>query len=228
MTGTRDVPFNPSYVGPRAEILRLVPDTARAILDIGCSTGTLARQIKERSPSAMVAGIEMDPAMARVAAGVVDKVAVGDVETMDLEATLGRTRFDCIIMADLLEHLRDPWTMLRRAAPFLEPRGALIASIPNVRHYDTVINLVVRGIWPYRDRGIHDRTHLRFFARKNIADLFGPSGLRVERIVPVYRIIERPYRVNAVSRFFALPGFRGFLAFQYLVVARPAAGGTEP
>ena len=64
------------------------------------------------------------------------------------------------------------WAVLRAAVRYLEPEGVVIASIPNVGHLDTICNLVFRGLWPYRERGIHDRTHLRFFARGNIDELF--------------------------------------------------------
>ena len=79
----------------------------------------------------------------------------------------------------------------------------------------------VRG----RDRGIHDRTHLRFFTRRNVVELFRSAGLEIESVDAKYRLVERPHRINRFAKYFALPGLRGFLAFQYLVTARPAAGG---
>ncbi len=78
----------------------------------------------------------------------------------------------------------------------MQDRGLIVASIPNVRHYSTIFSLVVRGYWPYRDRGIHDKTHLRFFTLKNIKELFLDANLDIISIVRNYRIIERPHKYN--------------------------------
>jgi len=79
--------------------------------------------------------------------------------------------FDCIIFADILEHLKDPLVLLKNATSFLSDGGVIIASIPNIRHHTTIINLLFKGYWPYRERGIHDKTHLRFFTLKNIKEM---------------------------------------------------------
>lgn len=211
--------FNPSYVGSRDDILALVPDDARTVLDVGCSAGALGEAIKRRQAT-QVWGVELDPAMARVAAGKLDRVIVTDVEGLDLAEHAGGTTFDCICFADLLEHLRDPWGLLERSVKHLSPAGTVVASIPNIRHYSTLAALLFRGYWPYRDRGIHDRTHLRFFTLRNIRELFAGAGLQIVDLRRKYRLREAPGRINRVAHWFALPGIRGLLTFQYLVRAR--------
>lgn len=215
--------FNPSYVGKRSDVEELVPDGVRSVLDVGCSVGALGASIKART-GARVCGIEMSPDMAAQAEKVLDRVYVGDATaTIDGPALDGQA-FDVIIFADVLEHLVDPWLTLSRAARLLSPAGRVIASIPNIRHMSTLYNLAVRGYWPYRERGIHDKTHLRFFTRRNVLELFRSADLAVESIGAKYRLVESPHRINRYAKYLALPGLRGFLAFQYLVTARPASG----
>jgi len=218
---TKQPQFNQAYVGPRPDILRLMPAAPKRVLDVGCSDGTLGESIKRRWPQCQVVGMELMPAMGEVARTRLDQVLVGDIEAQSALTPLAGQRFDAIIFADVLEHLRDPWLMLKQVRPLLEPNGVVIASIPNIRHLDTIYHLVVRGEWPYRDRGIHDRTHLRFFTRKNIQTLFQGEGLRIQQWDVNYRLLERPHPINRYASRLAWPGLRNFLAFQYLVVAKP-------
>ena len=212
--------FNPSYIEARNDILSLIPDDVSKVLDIGCSTGALGEQIKQRNNNAEVSGIELNKQMAEVAQKKLDKVIVGDVENINLADFFQPDYFDCIIFADILEHLKNPWEILRSSVNFLNDGGVVIASIPNVRHYSTIINLLFKGYWPYRERGIHDRTHLRFFTLKNIRELFQYANLSIERIERNYRIIEKPHRLNQFSKCFAFYPCKELFAFQYLVFAK--------
>ena len=209
--------FNPAYVGPREDILRLVPREAKRVLDVGCSVGTLGQAIRERG--AHVTGIEIDGVMADQARRRLDTVHVGSVEDERMFERLEEQPYDCIIFADLLEHLVDPWTALGRFAERLTPDGVVVASLPNIRHYTTIRTLLFQGYWPYRDRGIHDRTHLRFFTLRNIRELFASSGLTIRALDRNYRIIERPHRLNRLAPLLGLPVLRELFAFQYLVQA---------
>ena len=211
--------FNPSYIGMRNDILDLIPDNVNKALDIGCSTGALGEKIKKRN-RAEVVGIEIDEQMAKVAKGKLERVIIGDVERINLADHLALNYFDCIIFADILEHLENPWDVLKNVKSFLDDEGIIIASIPNVRHYTTIINLVIKGYWPYRERGIHDKNHLRFFALKNIREMFQNAGFKIVRIGRNYRIIERPHWWNRFSKYFALLPFKELLTFQYLIVAK--------
>ena len=211
--------FNPSYIGQRSDIVRLIPFEVKLVLDVGCSTGVVGAAVKART-GAQVFGIEVSEEMANEAHDRIDKVFVGDATEIILNRKLDGYHFDAIIFSDVLEHLIDPWATLSAAATHLNPAGTIIASIPNIRHIDTLFNLVLKGYWPYRDRGIHDRTHLRFFTKKNIAELFENAGLSIDIFEANYRLLEKPHTLNRFSRFFALPGVKNLLAFQYLLVAR--------
>jgi 2-polyprenyl-3-methyl-5-hydroxy-6-metoxy-1,4-benzoquinol methylase len=167
-------------------------------------------------------GIEYSSEMAKEASKRIDQVFVGDALEIFKSDRLHSYYFDTIIFADILEHLVDPWDTLKTSTQFLHPQGAIVASIPNIRFFNTLYNLVIKGYWPYRQRGIHDRTHLRFFTLRNIRELFRDAGLTIELIKRNYRIIEKPHKLNLIAWIFALPGIKGFLTHQYLIRARKA------
>ena len=223
--------LNPAYVGPRPDVAALIPTRCTRVLDLGCATGALGELVKRSRQGISVVGIELDPEMATAARDRLDRVIAGDILDVLTSNTLAGERFDCIIAADVLEHLSDPWTLVRALPGLLSDQGVLIASIPNVRHYTTLRTLLFRKHWPYRDRGIHDRTHLRFFAQRNVEQLFVNAGFHIDRLRRNYRVFERPYRVNRYSRLLAIPPLRDLLTYQYLIVASPRhprrAGATS-
>ncbi|MEA2448091.1 MAG: hypothetical protein QOG63_23 [Thermoleophilaceae bacterium] len=212
-----------AYTGARAEVQALVPRSSRRILDLGCATGALGAALRERQ-GAEVVGVELDRAHAREAERRLDRVVVGDVETLPGgAAALGR--FDCIVAADVLEHLRDPWALLARVtSELLEPGGTVVVSLPNVRFFETFWQLGVRGRWPRRDHGVFDATHLRWFTRRDAVDLLAGAGLRVERVEPLIRIRPRGSRFDRVFGWLARTPLEGFFAFQYLLVGTRSVG----
>jgi 2-polyprenyl-3-methyl-5-hydroxy-6-metoxy-1,4-benzoquinol methylase len=222
-----DKNFNPSYVGPRPDIEQLISPDAKFVLDVGCSNGCLGGAIKAKT-GAQVFGIELSQEMAKDARSRLDYVWVGDAAELMIQGKLEEYRFDTIVFADVLEHLVDPWAVLGAATQYLTPDGSIIASLPNIRHIDTLYHLIFKGYWSYRDRGIHDRTHLRFFTKQNIIELFEGAGLEIDAIETNYRILERPHRFNRFTKFLAFPGIKDFLAFQYLVKAHPHAVNDRP
>ena len=135
-------------------------------------------------------GVELDPTTAELARPHLYAIAVVDIGDVLDRGSLGNATFDCILLADVLEHLVDPWTILRRLTDHLEPQGIVVTSLPNVRHYTTLLSLLVGKRWPYRDRGIHDRTHLRFFAQRNLAELFQSAGLTITSLRRQYRVVR--------------------------------------
>jgi len=165
-----------AYESVRSEIVDLVPAGARRVLDLGCSTGWLAAALKERGEVEVV-GIEREPAYAAEAAIHCDRVVTGDVE--DVPPDLGR--FDCLVAADVLEHLVDPWSALEAYAAMLEPGCRAVVSLPNAAHWTTFAALA-RGTWPRRPEGIHDATHLRWFTLRDAIELCEGAGLAVEHV----------------------------------------------
>ena len=211
--------FNPSYIGPRPDVAKLVPTRCTTVLDVGCATGALGAHLKETRPSLHVTGIEIDPEMAAVARDRIDHVVEGDVMDVVRGNVLADQRFDCVVLADVLEHLSDPWTAIKLMRDRVEPGGVVVASLPNVRHYSTLLSVFLFKRWPYRDRAIHDRTHLRFFAERNVRELFEGADLEITTFRRQYRVLEPPYRINRFSLLLAVPPLRDLLTFQYLIVA---------
>ena len=224
-SGTDGAGFNRSYIGSRPDLVERLPSSCRNVLDLGCATGEVGAAVKRRIPDARVTGVELDPSMAAIAATKLDRVVAADLENAEaIAGQLAGQPFDGVLAGDILEHLVDPWRTLRILTTVLAPDAVVVASLPNVGFWDTSWNVLVRKRWPYRPRGIHDSTHLRFFARRNLEPLFAQAGYRVERIDRSYRLIERPHRRNRFARFVAVPGLRDLLTFQFLVIARREAG----
>jgi SAM-dependent methyltransferase len=173
-----------AYESVRSEIVDLVPTGARRVLDLGCSTGWLAGALKERGEVEVV-GIEREPAYAAIARERCDRVVVGDVQGISARppaphlADLGR--FDCLVAADVLEHLVDPWSALEGYARLLEPGCRAIVSLPNAAHWTTFAALA-GGSWPRKPEGIHDATHLRWFTLRDAVELCEGAGLHVEHV----------------------------------------------
>lgn len=163
------------YRFARPEVQALVPLTARSILDVGCAAGRLGEGLKRRQPC-RVTGIELDPAAAAEARLRLDEVLAG--EALEVLAGLPEESFDCVVLADVLEHLADPWEALRQVYRVLTSDGTVVASIPNVRHWQVVRDLL-EGRWDYAEAGILDLTHRWFFTRQSIARLFAETGFQI-------------------------------------------------
>jgi 2-polyprenyl-3-methyl-5-hydroxy-6-metoxy-1,4-benzoquinol methylase len=160
-----------------------VPVEARVILDVGCGDGSFAQGLREERRAAgrelEIWGLELDAGAAARAAERLDRVLVGPAQ--ERVAELPRRHFHCVVLNDVLEHLAWPERLLEDLRPVLAPGGVLVASVPNVRYFFNVWDLVVRGDWEYQDEGIRDRTHLRFYTRSSMRRLFARAGYRLRR-----------------------------------------------
>ncbi len=161
----------------REDLASKVPPEAAAVLDVGCSRGATAPALRARGVRNIV-GIEPDPEGAAAASSVYDEVVAARLEDVRRDFS---GRFDAILFGDVLEHLADPSQALVRVWPWLSQRGVLIASVPNVGHWSIVDDLM-RGRFDYVPYSILSGTHLRFFTRSTLVDLFEASGYRVAEI----------------------------------------------
>jgi len=149
-------------------LLDAVPPGAR-VLDAGCATGYLARELTARG--CVVVGAEADPAAAAAAQPHCAEVVPGDLEGEPARAALrALAPFDALVCGDVLEHLRDPWDALAFLATLLRPGASAAISVPNVAHW-TGRRALLRGRFPYAEHGLFDRTHLRFFTRAGAREL---------------------------------------------------------
>ena len=146
------------------------------VLDIGCACGANLMHISEINPTAKTYGIELNPFSASIAKQF-GSIHCIDVETMN--PTDWHEKFDCIIMGDVIEHLKEPLEALKRISYTLRKDGCILFSIPNVTHIYVIWNML-QGRWEYEDSGLLDRTHLRFFTQKSILELIHDAHLSVD------------------------------------------------
>ena len=164
------------------DLLDRIPLTAQTVLEVGCGSGALGAAFKRRQPKVLYIGIEAMAQPAAEARHVLDQVLQGDVEDPSLEVP-SFAPLDCLIYGDVLEHLRDPWTCLKRQSQWLSDDGVLLACIPNVQHWSVLLELM-NGRWPLRDEGLFDRTHLRWFTRSGIEAMIQEAGLHLHDCHP--------------------------------------------
>jgi 2-polyprenyl-3-methyl-5-hydroxy-6-metoxy-1,4-benzoquinol methylase len=155
------------------------PTRGRRVLEVGCASGYFGAAL--RALGYEVWGVEADPAAAAIAAHRLDRVWHGGVEALLAALDPVETGFDFMVFGDVLEHLVDPAAVLRACVAHLAPGGRIVASVPNVAH-GSVRLMLLEGRWDYSDTGILDATHLHFYTRDSLVDLFTQADLAIERL----------------------------------------------
>jgi len=206
------------YESARADVQRHVPRTARSILELGCSSGTLGAALKARQPVSVL-GVEINPAYAADAAELLDRVVQTSAESFVAGEKPHEAPFDCLIAADVLEHLVDPWGTLRAAGRWVRPGGLAVVSLPNVLYWRAMQRVLNEQRWPRDDEGIFDRTHIRWFSWRDAEQLVAETGFRVKYVDPQYR--EDGCRRALVLRLARSP-LAPFLPAQLIVVGEKA------
>ncbi|HUY23045.1 MAG TPA: class I SAM-dependent methyltransferase [Acidimicrobiales bacterium] len=154
-----------------------VPADRRRVLDVGCGYGALGQEFRDRGYE--VWGIERDPTAVSRATERLDRVVTADLTDTDLIAReLAGNRFETIVFSDVLEHMPDPHGLVVGLLPHLAPGGRVIISVPNVANWHTRLSLLF-GRFTYRDTGVLDRTHVRFFTVRSATEFVRGCGLQV-------------------------------------------------
>ncbi|WP_157698772.1 class I SAM-dependent methyltransferase [Geobacter sp. DSM 9736] len=189
------------YENANPKILELYEGEER-VLDIGCGAGALGAAIRKINPKAVVHGVDASPEAGKLAADRLDWFRCMDLDNEPLPH--GPERYDLIIFGDVLEHLKNPYRLLSQSRDLLAPSGKVILSLPNIANYSLRLRLLF-GRFEYRDTGIMDRTHLRFFTDASAREMIDRCGFVIE---------ERRY----ISRFPRLCGplMCGLLAVQFI------------
>jgi 2-polyprenyl-3-methyl-5-hydroxy-6-metoxy-1,4-benzoquinol methylase len=206
----------------RKDIISLIPSNpAQKILEIGAGGGNTLLYIKENGIAAEVMGIElMKIENSNQYSPGIDKFQVANIERDEIDAE--ENYFDVILCADVLEHLTDPWAAVAKIQRYLKKSGLLIASVPNIREVKTLFAILLKGEFRYQtEGGIMDRTHLRFFCKKDIYQLLHTSTLTPIFSKPNFMMKEVPEgKKRRILNLVSFRLFENFLAVQYLFIAK--------
>ena len=164
----------------RSEINDLLPNYSEKILDIGCGDGATLEWIKTSKRCGKTYGIEISESSYLKAKKILDETLNINIEKE--KNFFMEKKFDLILVLDVIEHLLDPWKFLNLIKSRLNEGGSIIISVPNIRHYSILKDLIFFGNWEYSQSGILDRTHLRFFTKKNLKKMFEKEKLNIEML----------------------------------------------
>jgi len=202
----------------RMSLINLIPKNKdNKILEIGAGGGNTLVKIKELGIAKQVVGVELIKIEnSNQSNSNIDKFIIGNIENIELG--FEENYFDVILCGDVLEHLLDPWQTVKKLQKYLKRGGIFIASIPNIREKSTLISIIFKGDFKYEDSGILDKTHLRFFCKKNILDLFEKNNLKVISVSSNFDTMRKGKRVLFNKLTFNL--FYNFFVTQYFLVAQ--------
>lgn len=166
--------FGKYYDHERDDLVGLVPETVKRVMDIGCAKGGYGRRLKQIRPDIFLAGVEINPIMAESAKPFYDEVIIDRIENVAVSH-----KFELVNCGDILEHLQDPWDMLKRLNGLLKKGGYLVTSIPNGGHWSIVRDLL-KGRFQYVPVGLLCVSHIRWFTEVSIRQMLGDAGFSVE------------------------------------------------
>lgn len=181
----------PAHQNHNPELLSLIPKDAQRVVEVGCSAGALAREYKKFNAQVFYTGIEIDPDYAEMARAHCDRVLDMNIEQARPEMLATDLAADCWVFGDVLEHLHDPWRTLANIRESMPAGGCVVACIPNAQHWSLQARLSI-GDFRYADSGLLDRTHIRFFTRATMLEMFQHAGYYVE--AGVARTFHEPQR----------------------------------
>ena len=161
----------------KSGIVQMIPEGPNIILDLGCAAGRLGRKLRQLNKACELVGIEIYGPAAEEAAKYYDLVHRGDIEELKLHY---KEYFDFVICGDILEHLREPWKVVTKIHEWLKDGGCLISSIPNIRYWRVLRDLLILGKLEYTEAGILDVTHLRFFTRYTFLEMLRKAGFSID------------------------------------------------
>jgi trans-aconitate methyltransferase len=167
------------------DLIDLMPLYAKRVIDIGCGPGNNAKEFHSRANPEYYLGVEIVPEDAEQARQYCSECIVGNIEEFDEQQWGTLANYDLWVFGDVLEHLYDPWRLLQKVRTSITAGGEIICCIPNVQHWSLQCRLSI-GDWRYDEKGLLDRTHIRFFTRQTIIEMLHGAGFDITEIVPRY------------------------------------------
>lgn len=202
------------YDNIRYDIIELIKSPVGRVLDIGCGSGATLMHLKKQKLAQYVVGVDINAHQLEIASQRgVDEVYLSDLSVPDWP--LAGALFDRILLLDVIEHMVDPWAVVAKLTHNLAPKGQIIASIPNVQNIRVLVPLLF-GRWDYKDFGILDRTHLRFFTKRTAIQVFVSANLNV---ISVLHNVERNWFPRFLNRV-TFRIFERFVTVQYVLVCQ--------
>jgi len=181
----------PVHDNHNPDLLKVIPAESKFLVEVGCSSGALAREFKKISPSCDYLGIEIDSDYASLAKRYCDHTQVLNIEEADDEFFEDNSFRDCWIFGDTLEHFKDPWKILKKIRHVIPSNGCVVSCIPNAQHWSVQARLNI-GNFRYEDSGLLDRTHLRWFTKTTMIEMFDEAGFTITG--GLSRIFDEPHR----------------------------------
>lgn len=202
----------------RIDLVQFIPKSKdNKILEIGAGGGDTLVWIKENGLAREVVGLELNRLEgSNQMHPAIDKFYFVDLEKN--ETDLPFEYFDVLICGDVLEHLVNPWEVLHKVSRYLKKNGTIIVSCPNIRYYKTFIKIYLNGSFEYEEFGLYDKTHLRFFCKKDIIKMVDDQGLKIEKVTPTFKLIRSP-KIRALN-YLTFGLLEEFLAIQYVIIAK--------
>lgn len=198
----------------RSEVINLFPGQVEKVLELGCGEGVTLKYIKEIGLAHEVCGVDFhNESLEKAKNNSIDKVLNLDLNSFDANAI--EDKYDVILCLDVLEHVTDPWSVVKGLKTLLTNKGVIIASIPNVQNIRVVFPLIF-GQWSYKDCGVLDQGHLRFFTRKTAIGLIKQGGLDIEEVV----LLKEKHWLPKIVDLLTFNLFQRFVTVQYLIKAR--------
>lgn len=207
----------------RIELLDLIPKKNRngEMLEIGAAGGSTLLFAKQHGYARKIYGIELvELQSSSQKSKEFENFIIGDIQSMELD--FEENKFDVILCADVLEHLVDPYSVVKKLSKYLKEDGIFISAIPNIRHWRVLYDIVFNGDFRYVKEGILDKTHLRFFGRKNIIELFEENNFTVLQTIGNIEIVKSK---SKILNLLTIGLFVNFLSIQYFVIAKKNNSG---
>lgn len=186
---------NSYYQQERAEMAPFLPAACQKVLEIGCGEGSFRALL---SQDCEYWGVEPYKNAADIAGQKLSKVINGTY--LDALELLPNSYFDLVICNDVIEHMADHDFFFSSIALKLSPGGFIVGSIPNVRWWPNLYNLIIKKDWEYTDDGLLDRTHLRFFTEKSLRRLFKTYNYEIEMFDGIRKKIIKPHSIRKILK----------------------------